>query len=389
MIDGRLEINRPLRWGMIGGGCGSLIGYIHRSAALRDRNFNLISGVFSTDKEKGKDFGMRIGLSPDRCYPDYQTLFTEEGKRSDGIEVVTIATPNCTHYEISKAALESGLHIICEKPLCFTDQEADELVRSSSERKLIFGITYGYSGYQMIQEARNIIKQKEIGKIRIINMQFSHGSYNTDIEHHNPSARWRVDPVYAGQSFVLGDIGTHVLFLAETIIPDLKIEKLLCVKKNFVEGRMLEDNAYVLLQYSNEIAGMLWVSAVNSGSLHGQKIRIVGEKASIEWQAEHPNQLKYDEEGKPQKIFERGLPYLHQEALNEDRITAGCPEGLFESWSNLYRRFAIAIDAAIRHDIRFLKDYWYPDVKAGARGVKFVNACVESANRGSVWINYN
>jgi predicted dehydrogenase len=389
MIDGRLDINRPLRWGMIGGGSGSLIGYMHRSAALRDRNFNLLAGVFSRNHEKGKDFGVRIGLSPDRCYSDYRTLFVEEGKRSDAVEVVTIATPNNTHYEIAKAALETGLHVICEKPLCFTDQEADDLIRISSEKKLIFGVTYGYTGYQMIQEARNIIRRNEIGTIRIINMQFAHGSYNTDVEHHNPSAKWRLNPDYAGSSFVLEDIGTHALFLGETIIPDLKIEKLLCTRKKFVEGRQLEDNAYVLLQFKNGIVGMLWVSAINSGSIHGQKIRIVGEKASIEWHAEHPNQLKYDEEGKPQKVLERGLPYLCSEALKEDRIAAGCPEGLFEAWSNLYRRFAIAINAAVYRDFKFLSNYWYPDVRAGARGVKFVNACIESANKGSVWINYD
>jgi predicted dehydrogenase len=374
---------------MVGGGSGSLIGYMHRSAALRDGNYDLKAGAFSINQEKGKIFGIHIGVPPDRCYPDYKTLFVEESKRPDGVEVVTIATPNHMHYEIAKAALESGLHVICEKPLCFTVQEADDLVRISSEKNLIFGVTYGYSGYQMIQEARNIIRQNAIGKIRIINMQFAHGSYNTDVEQHNPSAKWRLNPSYSGSSFVLGDIGTHVLFLSETIIPDLKIEKLLCTKNNFVEGRQLEDNAYVLLQYGNGIAGMLWVSAVNSGSLHGQKIRIIGEKASIEWQAEHPNQLDYDEEGKPRKVLERGLSYLCPEALKEDRIAAGCPEGLFEAWSNLYRRFAIAINAVMRRDFKFLKDYWYPDVRAGARGVKFVNTCVESANKGSVWIDYN
>jgi predicted dehydrogenase len=338
--------------------------------------------------EKCKSFGANIGVAPERCYPDYKTLFSKEAKREDGIEAVTIATPNKTHYEIAKAALEAGLHVICEKPLCFKTEEADDLIRLSLEKKLIFGVTYGFTGYSIIQQARKMVLEGDLGKIRLINMQFAHGTFNLKSEDIDPSSKWRVDPEIAGPSFVIGDIGVHVIFLAETIVQGLEIEKLLCVKQNFVEGRKLEDNAYVLLQYKNGITGTLWASAINAGCVHGQKIRIVGEKASIEWWDEHPNQLTYEIEGEPIRILDRAKSYLYSESLDYDRISCGHPEGLFESWANLYRRFAIAMDAANRKDYDSIKDLWYPNVRDGARGVKFVNACIKSADRGAVWVEY-
>lgn len=388
MINGERVIIEPIRWAMVGGGRGSQIGYIHRSSALRDRSFQLVAGAFDIDYERGKDFGINIGVDPNRCYPDYQTMFEQEAKRADGIQAVSIATPNGTHYEISKAALNAGLHVVCEKPLCFKDEEADELIKISEEKKLVFGVTYGYSGHQMIHQARKMVEEGDLGKIRIVNMQFSHGAYNTALEATNPAAKWRMDPKFAGPSFVLGDVGTHALFLGETIVPDLKIESILCTKQSFVEGRQLEDNAFVLLNYKGGATGTLWACGVNCGSMHGQKIRVIGEKASIEWWDEHPNQLKYEVEGEAPRVLERGGGYLYENALEEDRIGGGHPEGLFESWSNLYRRFAIAMDAANRNDYAFLADYWYPDVHAGAQGVKFVNTCVESAEAGSCWVNY-
>ncbi|MFP3043727.1 Gfo/Idh/MocA family oxidoreductase [Treponema primitia] len=389
MINGESIINHPIRWAMIGGGKDSFIGYIHRSSALRDCSFNLSAGVFTRDIKKCRDFGVSIGVDPQRCYPDYKTMFAEESKRSDGIEAITIATPNNTHYEISKAALEAGLHVICEKPLCFKTEEAEELAALTREKKLIYGVTYGYSGFQMIQQARKMVASGDLGKIRLVNMQFAYGSFNTgSAEASNNFVKWRMDPAVSGPSFIIADVGTHTLFLSETIVPQLEIEKLLCVKQSFVETRQLEDNAYVLLQYKGGAAGMLWVSAVNSGSGHGQKIRIVGEKASIEWWDEHPNQLRYEIEGEPQRILDRGSKYLYPEAVEEDRIAGGHPEGLFESWSNLYRRYAVAIDAAARKDYEFLKNYWYPDVNAGARGIQFVNTCVKSADAGSIWVDY-
>lgn len=388
MINGIKALDRSLRWGMVGGGGTSQIGYIHRSAALRDGNFVLQAGAFDLNAERGRAFGVSLGVDADRCYPDYETMFAAEAARVDGIEAVSIATPNNTHFTICRAALNAGLHVVCEKPLCFTTEEADELEKLCAEKKKIIGVTYGYAGHQLIHQAREMIAEGLLGEIRIINMQFAHGFHNEAVELQNESTKWRVDPRFVGPSYVLGDLATHPLFIAETMVPKLQVKRLLCSRQSFVKSRApLEDNAFVMMEYDNGAVGTMWASAVNSGSMHGQKVRVIGEKASLEWWDEQPNQLRYEVQGEPVQILERGMGYLHQRALAEDRIGGGHPEGLFEAWSNLYRRFALAMDATDRGDGAFLADFWYPDVHAGLMGVRWVEQCVKSADAGAVWVD--
>lgn len=390
MYCGERKVEQPIRWGMVGGGFGSSIGYIHRSAALRDFSFDLVAGAFDINPERGRDFGRELHVNPERCYPDYKTMFEAEGKRPDGIQAVSIATPNNTHFEISKAALEAGLHVYCEKPLCFTGEEADILVKLAKDKQRIFAVSYGYAGYQMIQQGREMIKNGDLGDIRIINMEFSHGGNTQQSADQLASQKWRTDPKFAGPSFVLGDLGTHPLYLAEMMVPDFEIEQLLCAKQAFIETRKpLEDNAYVLMNLKGGAVAHMWCSSVNCGSVHGLKIRIVGTKASISWWAEHPNQLTYEVFGEPVRILERAAGYLYPVANQDDRIGGGHGEGLFESWSNLYYRFAQAIEARERGDEAFLKDFWLPNVEDGAKGVKWVEKCVESADRNSVWVDCN
>ncbi|PJG86127.1 Gfo/Idh/MocA family protein [Conservatibacter flavescens] len=386
MIYGEKSVERPIRWAMVGGGKGSQIGYIHRSAALRDFCFELVAGAFDIDPERGREFGKNLHVDEERCYPDYNTMFLQESRRKDGIEAVSIATPNNTHFEICKAALNAGLHVICEKPLCFTYAEAQELEALAQKQNRMVGITYGYSGHQAIEEARQLIADNALGDIRIVNMQFAHGFHNVALESQAASTKWRVDPKFAGPSYVLGDVGTHPLYLSEIMLPKLKIKRLLCTRQSFVKSRApLEDNAMTLMEYDTGAVGTLWSSCVNCGSMHGQKIRVIGEKASLEWWDEQPNQLRFEVQGEPVQILERGMGYLHPSALIEDRIGAGHPEGLFEAWSNLYRRFAKAIVAKEQgKDI----DFWYPDIHAGVAGVRWVEKCVESANLGGVWVDY-
>ncbi|MCH9296299.1 putative dehydrogenase [Pantoea allii] len=387
MINGIKPLEKSLRWGMVGGGGTSQIGYIHRSSALRDNTFTLVAGAFDIDAARGRAFGEALGLSPDRCYADYQTLFASEAKRDDGIQAVSIATPNNTHFAVCCAALEAGLHVICEKPLCFTVEEAEHLSTLSREKKKIVGVTYGYTGHQLIHQAREMIAEGLLGDIRIINMQFAHGFHNESVEQNNASTSWRVNPRFVGPSYVLGDLATHPLCIAETMAPAMKIRRLLCSRQSFVKSRApLEDNAFVLMEYENGAVGSLWASAVNCGSMHGQKVRIVGSRASIEWWDEQPNQLRFEIQGEPVRILERGMDYLHPVAREDDRIGGGHPEGLFEAWSNLYRRFALAMDATDRGDDAFLNNFWYPDVHAGLAGVRWVENCVRSADAGSVWV---
>ena len=345
MINGLKPLDRTLRWGMVGGGGSSQIGYIHRSAALRDNTFTLLAGAFDIDAERGRQFGQQLGVDPDRCYADYQSRFSSE--------------------------------------------EADELVALSQRRRKIIGVTYGYAGHQLILQARQMIADGLLGDIRIVNMQFAHGFHAQPVEQENASTRWRVDPRFVGPSYVLGDLATHPLFLVETMAPQLKITRLMCARQSFVKSRApLEDNAHVLMEYDNGAIGSLWSSAVNCGSMHGQKVRIIGEKASLEWWDEQPNQLRYEIQGEPVRILERGMDYLDPLARQDDRIGGGHPEGLFEAWSNLYRRFAIAMDAADRRDEALLADFWYPDARAGAFGVRWVENCVRSADNGACWVDF-
>ena len=209
------------------------------------------------------------------------------------------------------------------------------------------------------------------------------------VEQENASTRWRVDPRFVGPSYVLGDLATHPLFLVETMAPQLKITRLMCARQSFVKSRApLEDNAHVLMEYDNGAIGSLWSSAVNCGSMHGQKVRIIGEKASLEWWDEQPNQLRYEIQGEPVRILERGMDYLDPLARQDDRIGGGHPEGLFEAWSNLYRRFAIAMDAADRRDEALQAGFWSPDARAGAFGVRWVENCVRSADNGACWVDF-
>ena len=390
MINSERVTERPIRWAMVGGGRGSQIGYIHRSAALRDRTFDLVAGAFDLDPARGRAFGAELGLDPARCHADYGAMFAAEAARPDGIEAVSVATPNNTHFAICRAALEHGLHVVCEKPLCFTVAEAEELRRLAGERNRVVGVTYGYAGHQMIEQARAMVAAGDLGEIRLVNLQFAHGFHSAPVEELNPATRWRVDPRFAGPSYVLGDVGTHPLYISEVILPHLKVTRLLCARQSFVKSRApLEDNAVTLMVYDNGAFGTVWSSAVNAGSMHGQKVRIVGEKASLEWWDERPNQLSFEVQDQPARVLERGMGYLHPDALRDDRIGAGHPEGLFEAWANLYGRFAAAMEATDQGDATRLAALRYPDIAAGVEGVRWVENCVRSADAGGVWVDYH
>ena len=263
---------------------------------------------------------------------------------------------------------------------------AEELEALAQKQNKIVGITYGYAGHQAIEEARQLVAEGKLGKIRIIQLQFAHGFHNVAVEKNTASTKWRVNPKMAGPSYVLGDVGTHPLYLSEVICPDMKIKRLMCSRQSFVESRApLEDNAMTIMEYDNGAIGYVWSSCVNCGSMHGQKVRIIGEKASIEWWDERPNQLTFEVQGEPVRILERGMGYLAPSALADDRIGGGHPEGLFEAWSNLYSRFAQAMVAADKGET---VDFWYPNIHAGVEGVRWVENCVRSADNGATWVEY-
>ncbi len=391
MLNGERKIARPLRWAMVGGGRLSQVGYKHRSGALRDNTaFRLVAGAFDVDTERGRDFGAAIGVDPQRCYPDYRTMFREEAAREDGIEAVTVATPNATHYEITKAALEAGLHVVCEKPLFFTVAEALE-VKALAERKgRVVGVTYGYSGHPLLLQMRAMVEAGELGEIRIVDLQYAHGFNATDdVDKASDAQKWRVDPKVAGPSFVLGDLSTHTYYMSQLVMPRMRIRELLCDRQSFIPSRApLEDNAFVLMRYENGAVGRLWASSVNAGCMDSQRLRFVGSKASLVWTDYQPNELRLEVQGRPAQILHHGMPYLHGSGLADERLGALHTEGLSESWANIYLKFAIAVDAKNRRDEEALAGLVYPGIDAGIEGVRWIENCVRSADQGSVWVRY-
>lgn len=391
MLNGEKSIPRPLRWAMIGGGRLSQVGYKHRSGALRDNTaFQLVASAFDIDATRGREFGVNLGVQAERCYDNYEQLLTEEAKREDGIEVVTIATPNGTHFEITRAALNSGVHVICEKPLFFTSAEAQEIKTLAAEKGLIVGVTYGFSGHPLLMQMRAMIARGDIGDVRMVELQYTHGfSANDSADKFSDAQKWRVDPKIAGPSFVLGDISTHTFYISQLVLPDMKIKSLLCDRQSFIPSRApLEDNAMVLMHYENGAVGRMWASAINAGAMDSQRIRVIGSRASLEWSDYNPGELKFEIQGQPNQMLHHGMPYLDESALADERLGALHTEGLAESWANIYLKFAIAISATQRGDTETLETLIYPDINAGAEGVRWIENCVRSADNNASWVNY-
>lgn len=382
-IEGKL-LDRPLRWAMVGGGKGSQIGHSHRDAAHRDDLMSLVAGAFDVDAVRGREFGMSLGLAAERCYADYKAMFAAEAKRPDGIEVVSIATPNSSHFEICRAALEAGLHVICEKPLTTEEAQSEQLRDLAKARGCVLAVMYGYTGYEMVQQARAMVQKGELGEVRIVQMQFAHGYHPMDVESKDPGTKWRVTPASSGPTYVIGDLGTHC-FQMGSLISGLKVDSLSCMRSSFVPTRApLEDDAHVMIRYQGNAVGTLWASAVNIGSAHGFKVRVVGSKGSVEWWDEHPNQLKVAFSGQPEMTYERGHGYLDASARFE-RVGGGHPAGYFDAWANLYRRFALAMSKEPEaRDL--LGGAWFPTIEDGLEGVRFMVRCAQSADAGSAWM---
>lgn len=389
MYNGEKLIARPLRWGMVGGGRTGQVGYKHRTGALRDGTYRLLAGAFDLDAERGRDFGTALGVAPDRCYASYQDLIAGEAGREDAVEVVSVATPNFTHYEITKALLQAGIHVICEKPLFFSVAECDEIAALAASKNLIVGVTYGFTGHPMVRQMAAMVAGGMLGDIRIVDLAYTHG-FNAGDDTGAPEAvKWRTNPATAGASFVLGDIGTHLYYLSELVLPHLRVERLLCDRKAFIPTRApLEDHATVLMHYDNGARGRLWVSSVDAGNMGSQRYRFTGSQGSLAWSDSHPDQLLYQVQGEPERILHHGMPYLEPESLAVDRMGALHTEGLGDSWSNIYLWIAQAIDATARGDTAFLKTHRYPDIRAGTEGVRWLENCVRSADAGAVWVDF-
>lgn len=380
-------MNGVLRLGMVGGGQGAYIGNIHRLASRLDGHWQLVAGAFDADPQRGRDFAIAQGLDPDRSYGTYEELISGESARKDRVDAVAICTPNFTHFPIAKALIEAGFDVICEKPLTATLDDAVALEKLARDSGRFVGVTYTYSGYPMVHEARVRVARGELGAIRTVQVEYPLEWMATAIEQSgNAQAAWRTDPKKNGRGGSIGDIGTHAYHLAG-FVTGLKLEALTADLATFVGGRALDDNAHVMMRYQGGARGLLWSSQVAIGNSNSVRLRVFGEKGSLQWFQEQPNELVFTPlDGRVQAI-KRGTDELSEDAKVRTRTPPGHPEGYLEAFANLYAGFAEAIRAKQEGREPGVLGQNVPLAYDGLKGVAFVEAVVDShAAADQPWI---
>lgn len=375
---------------MIGGGQGAFIGSVHRIAARMDDEYELVCGAFSSNAEKAKASGLLLGLSPDRVYASYQELLEKEKQLPEDVrvQVISIVTPNHLHFGPAKLALESGFHVILDKPMTFSLAEAKELekvVKTSGKR---FCLTHTYTGYPMVKEARQVVSEGKLGKIRKVYVEYPQGWLSTFLEgENNKQASWRTDPTKSGIAGAMGDIGTHAFNLAE-YVSGLQVIKLCADINTVVEGRRLDDDGAALLKFNNGASGVLIASQVAAGDENNIKVRVYGEKGGLEWQQDNANTLLLKWLDKPAEILRTGAGYLSSYATHNARVPAGHPEGYLEAFANLYRNFALSIKADIAGKPAEKEWLDYPGIEDGIRGMAFVENVIASGKSDAKWTDF-
>jgi predicted dehydrogenase len=371
---------QKIRLGMVGGGQGAFIGDVHRIASRIDNRFDLVAGALSSDPTRAAESAAEIGISTDRSYASFADMALAESTRDDGIQAVSIVTPNHLHFPVAKAFLEAGIHVICDKPLTSTLEQAKALVEIAQNSEAMLAVTYNYSGYPMIRQAKEMVSNGLLGKIRLIQVEYAQDWLATSLETSGQKqAAWRTDPAQAGAGGSIGDIGTHAFHLAE-FVSGLEAQSLLADLDSFVSGRSLDDNAHILLRYSGGAKGMLWASQIAIGKENGLYLRLYGENAGIEWKQENPNYLIFTPLNEPSQTLSRGGAGTN-DAIGGIRVPAGHPEGFLEGFANLYQDIADLIQAKGN-----LKDSLVPTAQDGLRGLQFVDAAVKSNKAGTTWL---
>jgi predicted dehydrogenase len=382
---GKIMTNkRKIRLGMVGGGAGSVIGDTHRYAARFDQRFELVAGVFASNAERSREFAAELEIAPDRRYANFEEMAQFEAAREDGIEAVAILTPNNSHFAIAKLFLEHGMDVICDKPLTTELADALELMRLTTEKNLIFAVTYNYTGYPMVRQARAMVQAGELGALRLVQVEHATGWASTLLEAQgHKQATWRTNPEIAGKSTVIGDIGTHAHHLAR-FVSGLEIEEISAELHTLVPGRIVDDNAHIKMRLSNGVKGMMWASMAAAGNLHGQRIRVYGEKGCLEWVQEHPEDLFVRWVTGKQEMYSRGFDWLKPESKRASRLWPGHPEGFLEAFANIYTGFADAV--LDRRDGTSTGPHEFPSLLDGALGVRFIDAAVESNSHDGRWV---
>lgn len=390
MIEGSASnaVVRRLSYGMVGGGPGAFIGDVHRRAIGLDGLAGIAAGSFSRDYQKTLETGRSLGLPRERLYESYEHMAEAESKRPDGIDFVVIVTPNAQHYPVAKAFLSHGIDVVCDKPLTFEVAEAEELDMLAGQKGLLFCVTYTYTGYPVVKHARELVKRGDIGDIRFVNAEYPQEWLALPQEREgSKQAAWRADPKQAGKSNCVGDIGSHVENMV-SYMTGLKIESLCARLDTFVPGRVLDDNATIMLNYVGGAKGLYWASQIAVGYDNGLRVRVLGSKGSIQWSQENPNYLTLSKLGEPTVTISRGRDGLYPGAQSYSRIPAGHPEGYFEALANIYKTFISALVKKASGAPLTELDLDFPTARDGASGVKFIGKCVDSSRKGAVWLDY-
>jgi predicted dehydrogenase len=378
-------MTNKLKWGLIGGGEDSQIGLAHRVGAVLDGNFEFVAGALDIDPIKSKEYGTRLGLEPSRAYGNWKDMLDGECKRGDRIDLVTVATPNETHYEITKSFVEKGFHVFCEKPLTTNLDDAKKLVELAKEHKRICAVNFGYSGYPLVRQMKAAVKRRDLGQIRVVFAEFAGGFYADASDANNPRVRWRFDPKQAGISAITADCGIHAFHMA-CFVTGQKISSLSADFATCVRGRELEDDSLISFRMNNGTVGRLWSSGLAVGRAHGLRLQVFGEKGGFRWEQENPNQLYWTPMGEATQILERGSKDLSPEAARASRITVGHAEGMPLAFANLYRDLGDRIMAEREQRDEDLMATEHPTFEDGYHTLEVIHAAVRSAGEGSRWI---
>ena len=369
---------KRLNWGMIGGGEGSQIGPAHRLGAQADGNFVLAAGALDHDAGKGRAYAQSLGVDADRAYGDWREMLAGESARDDRVDLVTVATPNSTHFEITKAFLEGGFNVLCEKPMTMSVEEGEEIVKVAAKAGKICAVNYCYSAYPMVREMREIVRTGQVGKVRLIVTNFSHGHHGDASDADNPRVRWRYDPAMAGVSGQFADCGIHALHMASFIAGD-HVRKLSADFASTIDSRTLEDDAMVNFRLEGGTVGRLWTSSVAIGRQHGFDIQVFGETGGMRWVSEQPNQVYYTPVGERTQIMEKGEGGLSDEASRLSRVAIAHPEGFPLAVANIYVDLAASIHGEVRDGL--------PTAEDGLRSMAAVHQAVASAKADGEWVD--
>jgi predicted dehydrogenase len=369
-----------IRLGMVGGGNDAFIGAVHRIAARIDDKYELVAGALSSTPEKSRASGEALGVP--RIYDDFKQMAIREARRKDGIEAVSIVTPNHVHFAAAREFLKRGIHVICDKPLTSTLSDAKKLVKAAEASDALFVLTHNYTGYPMVRQAREMVANGDLGAIRVVQVEYPQDWLS--VEQDFKQANWRTDPNQSGAGGSTGDIGTHAFNLA-CFVTGLEVDSLSADLQAFVPGRLVDDNAHVMLRFAGGARGMLWSSQVAPGNENALRIRVYGEKGGLEWAQEDPNYLWFTPFGETKRLITRNGAGAGETAARVSRVPPGHPEGYLEGFANIYSEAAEAIIAA-RSGKAPSGAVLYPTVMDGLKGVQFVSACVKSSARDAAWV---